>query len=148
MAHPLPPAASRNAQGSTLSFARQKNPTSTSDEETLSRSTNFSALPQLISAWPSIQNLSLRGYPPQIVAEEPCALKLLSLSLNFPPAPSYEFLDWLLHDTEKAESLRSLHVSFSVLAALEHILTAHGSKLQSLSLPTLRASEATALVKE
>ncbi|EIM83249.1 uncharacterized protein STEHIDRAFT_159842 [Stereum hirsutum FP-91666 SS1] len=161
---PTPHAASQNTHGSPLSFSRQKNPTPTFDEKTLSIlrsasctitslrftnwSTNFSALPQLISAWPSLQNLSLRGYPPQLVAEEPCALKLSSLSLNFPPAPSYEFLDWLLHDTEKAESLRSLHVSFSDSAALEHILTAHGSKLQSLSLPTLRASEATVLAKE
>ncbi|EIM83653.1 uncharacterized protein STEHIDRAFT_160229 [Stereum hirsutum FP-91666 SS1] len=56
---PTPHPASRNTHGSPLSFARQKNSTPTFDEE------------MLISTWPSLRELSLHGYLPQLVAEEP-----------------------------------------------------------------------------
>lgn len=66
---------------------------------------------------------------------------------QLPRALSYEFLDWPLCDTKKAKRFRALHVSFHDSAALEHILTAHGLKLQFLLLSMLRASEVSVLAK-
>lgn len=151
---PTARATSQNTHGSPISFARQKHLTLTFNEKTLSIfrsascnitslrftnwSTNFSALCQLIPAWHSLQTsrfvaTHLSSSP------ESRALALSSLSLDILPAPSYELLDWLL---------RSLHVLLSDSAAFEHNLTVHDSKLQSLSLPTSRASEASVLEKE
>lgn len=144
-----------------LSLERSKAPTSSFDATTLSLlragpaitslrfsnwSENADALPQLLSIWPSLQSLTLRGLPP-LMSEPPAQAALFpsalhTLHLNLQPAPSPEFLDWLLHTTRSASSLRSLELARQPdPRVLEKLLTAHGSTLTSLALPAIRSAE-------
>lgn len=105
---------------------------------------NSSTLSQLLHLWPTLKSLEIRGatlpaIPPLASTPFPCALT--ELRLNCQKAPSFEFLKWLLQNSQgtlrKASADRP-----SCSDVLIRVVREHHDSVESIAVPTCQTREA------
>ncbi|KAF9019624.1 hypothetical protein BDZ89DRAFT_992366 [Hymenopellis radicata] len=143
------------------SYLRMRRPAPSFDEGTLAllrcgpqisrlQFTNWSdnqlSLTQLLSVWPMLASLSIGGTAPELppIASEPFPCALAELNMNFQHPPSLDFMDWLLHNSTETLRVVGLEQDPST-RFLEYLVDMHGSKLESVSLPSCSHDQARAL---
>lgn len=105
-------------------------------------SENQHSITQLLEVWPTLKSLVISGTPPQPPSPfiEPFGCSLEEVRMNFQSPPSFEFVDWLLHNS--ADTLRVLELEREPsLHLLEYLINTHGHALHSLSIPSCVSPE-------
>ncbi|KAG5644158.1 hypothetical protein DXG03_009053 [Asterophora parasitica] len=100
-------------------------------------SENQHSITQLLDVWPALKYLAISGTPPQPPSPflEPFRCSLEELRMNFQSPPSFDFMNWLLHNS--SDTLRILAFEREPSTQLlEHLTNVHGATLSSLSLPS------------
>ncbi|KAF5384766.1 hypothetical protein D9615_001052 [Tricholomella constricta] len=112
-------------------------------------SENQHSITQLLDVWPSLKSLAISGTPPQPPSPflEPFRCSLEELRMNFQSPPSFDFTDWLLHNS--SETLRILEFEREPsIQLLDRLIDAHGTTLHSLSLPSCHLPEHAMVVQK
>jgi len=103
---------------------------------------------QLLDVWPTLKSLVMSGTPPQPPSPflEPFRCSLEELRMNFQSPPSFDFMNWLLHNS--SDTLRILEFEREPSSQLlDHLTDVHGATLQSLSFPSCHLPEHTLAVQ-
>lgn len=104
-------------------------------------SENDDLIVQLLDVWPSLKSLSITGNTPHLSP----ALKrrpvypgaLEKFRMNCQVEPSLDFLEWLLHTTAAAKSLRGIELKREPSSLLlDFLVQHHGEQLHMLALPS------------
>jgi len=103
---------------------------------------NGDLIVQLLDVWPSLKSLSITGKVPHLSpalkrrhACYPGALE--KFRMNCQVEPSLDFLEWLLHTTAAAKSLRGIELKREPSSLLlEFLVQHHGEQLHMLALPS------------
>ncbi|KAG9313904.1 hypothetical protein JVU11DRAFT_4676 [Chiua virens] len=108
-------------------------------------SDNDQSVIQLLDVWPSLKFVSITGKIPQLspeLAHPPFACALNRLRLNCQSEPSLDFLEWLLHASSQANSLRAIELDREpTLDMLDYLTRSHTESLQELAVPSCSTSE-------
>ncbi|KAH7924495.1 hypothetical protein BV22DRAFT_1035096 [Leucogyrophana mollusca] len=108
-------------------------------------SENEESVIQLLDVWPSIKSLAITGTSPVLSPEAthapfPCALE--ELRINCQRQPSLDFLEWLLHSSAEAGSLRAIELEREPsIEMLDYLVGNHAETLHSLALPSCSSHE-------
>ncbi|GLB43585.1 hypothetical protein LshimejAT787_1400970 [Lyophyllum shimeji] len=111
-------------------------------------SENQHSITQLLDIWPTLKSLVMSGTPPQPPSPflEPFCCSLEELRMNFQSPPSFDFIDWLLHNS--SDTLRILEFEREPSSQLlDHLTDVHGATLQSLAFPACHLPEHTQAVQ-
>ncbi|KAF8079171.1 hypothetical protein FPV67DRAFT_1467760 [Lyophyllum atratum] len=111
-------------------------------------SENQHSVTQLLDVWPTLKSLVMSGTPPQPPSPflEPFRCSLEELRMNFQSPPSFDFVNWLLHNS--SDTLRILEFEREPSnQLLDHLTDVHGAALQSLSFPSCHLPEHTLAVQ-
>ncbi|KAF9225275.1 hypothetical protein BS17DRAFT_778384 [Gyrodon lividus] len=108
-------------------------------------SDNDQSIVQLLDIWPSLTSLSITGKTPHLspgLTHAPYACALTRLTMNCQLEPSLDFLEWLLHGSSQAKSLRAIELDREPsLDMLDYLTKNHGEGLHELALPSCATSE-------
>ncbi|KIJ66485.1 hypothetical protein HYDPIDRAFT_129397 [Hydnomerulius pinastri MD-312] len=108
-------------------------------------SDNDQSIVQLLDIWPSLTSLSITGKTPHLspgLTHAPYACALTELRMNCQLEPSLDFLEWLLHSSVEAKSLRAVELKREPSLDMLHYFTRnHGEGLRTLALPSCATSE-------
>ncbi|KAG5638027.1 hypothetical protein H0H81_002228 [Sphagnurus paluster] len=105
-------------------------------------SENQHSTTQLLDIWPTLRSLTISGTPPQPPSPfiEPFQCSLEELRMNFQSPPSFDFINWLLHNS--SNTLRVLEIEREPsVQVLNQLVDTHGATLHSLSLPSCHLPE-------
>ncbi|KIL00809.1 hypothetical protein PAXRUDRAFT_128969 [Paxillus rubicundulus Ve08.2h10] len=108
-------------------------------------SDNGQSIVQLLDIWPSLTSLSITGKTPHFspgLTHPPYACPLTRLTMDCQLEPSLDFLQWLLHGSSQAKSLRAIDLDRQPsLDLLDYLTRTHGESLRELALPSCRTLE-------
>ncbi|KDQ62859.1 hypothetical protein JAAARDRAFT_28835 [Jaapia argillacea MUCL 33604] len=105
-----------------------------------SSSPNNAHIFQLLDIWPRVRSLDVGGVPPQIPILHHSSRYVEELRINYQTKPSADFLRWLLPPSTR--TLRVLELEREPSNdMLDYLLTEHGPRLESLSLPSCTTSQ-------
>ena len=115
-------------------------------------SDNDQSIIQLLNVWPSLKSLSITGKTPHLsqgLTHPPFACVLARLRMNCQVEPSLDFLEWLLHTSSQAKSLRAVELDREPsLDMLDYLTRNHAESLQELGIPSCPTSEhATTIIR-
>lgn len=115
-------------------------------------SDNDQSVVQLLDIWPSLKSLSITGKTPHLspgVTHPPFACALARLRINCQHEPSLDFLEWLLHTSSRANSLRAIELDREPsLDMLDYLTRNHAESLRELAIPSCTTPEhATTIIR-